>query len=170
MSENPAPQGELVKVVSRQSIPVRTHGRRQPRRLQLFLTLLESNFSRLEQIIGDQALTVGAYQSTAEGDLDIVLAVVSRSRYTTELAIGYDLNQSSGQQSILTAVAPRLSLRVYHDAKLVEVIEDYNTAVDFDEVQRWRLNQMLSRWLDRIWLHGHHFIRQSKQIAYSHET
>lgn len=97
------------------------------------------------------------------------IQVTERSPYTTTLDISQSMHPS-------TALAPCLTVRVYHDAQLAEVVAFANRrrvqpAYEYpnpamyqpDEKAQW--NRFLSEWLSHCLHHGHYLDRPLSQFC-----
>ena len=145
------------------------------------MTLYESNYIKLCRLITDFKVFSGdspqAIISCCDADCDLHLEVTLREPYTTTLRLTYlfcsDSSDSSPEQLIPD---PDLTIRVYHDAQLVEVVrnrEEYRhhklqelTRVHSRELGwRWRNNMTLNKWLDYLLDMGHGFAGQSATIS-----
>ncbi len=144
------------------SLPVlRAHAARMPRRrycvdLAAAQAECEVNYWRLERLLrafceDDRCFVVGA-------NLQMRICVQERSPYTTLLEIAQ-------APTAIAALGPKLTVRVYHDAQLAEVVAfaqirrvlpryDYpNSAMHQpDEKAQW--NRFLSDWLSHCLRHG----------------
>jgi uncharacterized protein YqiB (DUF1249 family) len=98
--------------------------------------------------------------SDVAGCLGLHLSVLERSRFTTTLLLTYHFDEAGE-----TVPEPNLKLRIYHDARLVEVLGGHlkHGRVKLDHPpadarrQKWRLNRFLYRWLGYCLYQGHHF-------------
>ena len=137
------------------------------------MTLYESNYIKLSQLVSDfEVLPSGESEvaiSRSEVDCDLHLQVRLREPYTTTLKLTYlfypDVPGSHGQQPIPD---PDLTVRVYHDARLVEAVrgreqhqhhklQELARAHSRELDWRWRNNMMLNKWLDYLLDMGHGF-------------
>jgi uncharacterized protein YqiB (DUF1249 family) len=124
------------------------------------MTLYESNYIKLGQLVGDMRFFEGAASSRSAVDFDLYLEMVSRDRYTTTLKMTYLFPECVG--GVVSSVAdPDLTVRIYHDAKLVDVVweADQHRHCKLRELasvhtralgERWRSNIMLNKWLDYL--------------------
>lgn len=105
---------------------------------------------------------VGAY---AQMNIEIT----ERSPYTTTL----DISQSVHP---LTTLAPCMTVRVYHDAQLAEVVAfanrrrvrpvyDYPNPAMYQPDEKAQWNRFLSEWLSHCLQHGHTLDRSSSQFC-----
>lgn len=127
------------------------------------LTLYESNYIKLGGLLPELGCLQGEYYSTSPRDLRLHLTVVSTERYTMDLSLTY-LFAGDGE----VVADPDLQLRIYFDARMVEVVAwagivrhrelrrlRRTTARELDV--RWARNIMLAKWLDYLGDHAHHF-------------
>jgi len=117
--------------------------------------LYESNYLRLTSLAGYPPSLNGVSTSHVAGDCELRLTVLDRSRYTTDLALTYLLPPTAlGGQAPLAV--PDLSLRAYHDARLVEALPGAGVR-DRELLQSWTRNMMLNKWLEYCVERGHRF-------------
>lgn len=142
--------------------------RAEPRSLGALMALYEGNFIKLmalapavKRACSGTAGTPVAAVSHTPGDLDLHLCVDAVTRYTVDLRLTYLFVDASG-----TTADPDLHLRVYLDARMVEVISwadshrhevlrqlAITSARELD--RRWARNIMLGKWLDYLDDRGH---------------
>ncbi len=136
------------------------------------MTLYESNFIKLTSLVEPLAVVRPKRPqpavSTLADDCDLHLEPVAMERYTTTIKLTYWFKEGE------TRVAdPDLTVRVYHDARLVEAVFAADThhhhklrelasqvlggvhTLELD--RRWRNNMMLNKWLDYLLDMGHKF-------------
>lgn len=137
------------------------------------MTLYESNYIKLSQLVSDfDALPTRRSEvaiSRSDVDCDLHLQVRLREPYTTTLKLTYlfypDVPDPQAQRPIPD---PDLTVRVYHDARLVEAVRgrDQHQHHKLQELAmahsreldwRWRNNMMLNKWLDYLLDMGHGF-------------
>jgi uncharacterized protein YqiB (DUF1249 family) len=137
----------------------------QPGSLGGLISLYEGNFIKLRALLGEPAAATGPSRSVSATDCPLHLTIEEDSRYTRLLRLTYLFEEPGG------AVAdPDLVVRVYLDARVVEVIgwaafhrHDALAAIasrwarEID--RRWARNMVLSKWLDYLLEHGHSFAR-----------
>jgi uncharacterized protein YqiB (DUF1249 family) len=130
------------------------------------MTIYESNFLKLKQLTRDFANTAEEVVSSSARDCDVHLTRVKREPYTTTLRLTYWFKESDG--TLLPD--PDLTLRVYHDARLVEAVtgreqhrhhklREIALPADSELDRRWRINMMLNKWLDYLIDVGHRLHR-----------
>jgi uncharacterized protein YqiB (DUF1249 family) len=106
----------------------------------------ESNYLRLLDLTGPLVRLPAATASIVRGDCELHLAVLERARFTMDIALTY----------LLPERLPDFRLRVYHDARLVEVMPGERRA-ERELRQCWSRNMMLNKWLDYCVERGHRF-------------
>ena len=127
------------------------------------MSLYESNYLRLAQLAGPPRALEGSLDSVVVGDCDLLLKVTERTPYTTTLQLTYLMHLGPGRER---EPVPDLSVRVYHDARLAEVLA--GSAAHANDAQgglrgravreleqRWARNMMLNKWLDYCVERGH---------------
>jgi uncharacterized protein YqiB (DUF1249 family) len=140
------------------------------------MTLYESNFIKLTSLIE----SLGSLRpkrpkpavSVSSDDCDLHLEPVAIERYTTTIKLTYWFTEpfDDGERRVAD---PDLTVRVYHDARLVEAVRAASThhhrklqelatqvwggvhSLELD--RRWRNNMMLNKWLDYLLDAGHRF-------------
>lgn len=128
------------------------------------MTIYESNYLKLDRLIGALSPDESEWISRVSGDCDLHLEYVRHEPYTTTLKLTYWFEDGEGQ----SLPDPDLTIRIYHDARLVEAVgardshrhhllrrlaEAHSAELD----RRWRLNIMLNKWLDYLLEMGHGF-------------
>ena len=137
------------------------------------MTLYESNYIKLSQLISDFDGFPGAHPQAAVSrsgeDCDLYLEVRLSEPYTTTLKLTYLFYPRVCDAEEAEPIPdPDLTLRVYHDARLVEAVRGreqhrhhklrelartHSRELDW----RWRNNMMLNKWLDFLLDMGHSF-------------
>jgi uncharacterized protein len=141
-------------------LPVSWRG--APRTFVSLMTLYESNYVRLKQLISDLARLPNEVISITEDDCPLRLSIEERGRYTTTFTLTYVFDNDASN------TAPDLAVRVYHDAKLAEAMEAANghrhrmldalrKQLNGELDTRWRRNIMLNKWLEYCSDRGHRF-------------
>ena len=122
------------------------------------MTLYESNYIRLRQLLGNLLELPDRQVSTLPNDCPLHARVDERSRYTTTITLTYQFEDGDK----LTC-DPDLQVRIYHDARLGEALRCQRwhrhplfaalqlgarreSVRELDE--RWQRNIMLNKWLD----------------------
>lgn len=130
------------------------------------MTIYESNYIKLKPLIDGLDGTTSAFCSTATEDCDLYLEFIAKEAYTTTLSMTYRLEDAESPAAPLAE--PDLTLRVYHDARLVEAVGERGmyghhklqelARAHSDELdRRWRRNIMLNKWLDYLLEMAHRF-------------
>ncbi len=136
--------------------PVR-HGRAtNARSFAGLMELYEHNYIRLRNMAPD--LNVADEMiSTVPRHQDLFLSITERCKYTTMLRLTYQFEED-GQPLF----EPDLHLKVYHDARVVEVQQFHSRTrgplyiADMIE-QKWMMNRFLYKWLGYCQHQGHYF-------------
>ena len=123
------------------------------------MELCEGNYRLLNRLVPDMTTVRGSQISRRQGSPALHLDVLEQARHTSLLRLTYhfDSAEPAGHD-------PDMRLRVYHDARQVEVESLHQTALPLDRLyqhpaldQKWRANQFLSRWLSFCLMQGHAF-------------
>jgi uncharacterized protein YqiB (DUF1249 family) len=132
----------------------------EPRGFVSLMDLYENNFLRFRKLVpGLDALSEHAY-SRINGCMGLHITVLDRSRFTTTLRMTYHFTEGGRLHS-----EPDLKLRVYHDARLVEVLSGHlkhgrqkleHLPADA-KLEKWKLNRFLFKWLGFCLHQGHQF-------------
>ena len=132
-----------------------------PRSFVGLMSVYESNYLRLLNLIPDLRRLDGCYRSRVAGDCDLHLDILKRERYTLTLALTYYFETDSGR-----VADPDMLVRVYLDGQLAEAMclgEDHRDA-DFRRLwrshggelgERWTRNVILNKWLEYLLDQGH---------------
>ncbi|MEJ2059647.1 MAG: DUF1249 domain-containing protein [Gammaproteobacteria bacterium] len=138
----------------------------RPQSFAALMEMYEANYIRLRCLCGDIHALPDESVSAVPDALPLYLHVLERCKYTTTLNLTYYF-QEAGE---LTP-RPDLTLRVYHDARQVEVMSRYcndkGGVVSTEDVLRhpeqsallckWRLNRFLYKWLSYCLRQNHGF-------------
>ena len=135
----------------------------EPRGFVSLMDLYENNFLRFKKLVPDlDALEQDAY-SRIDGCMGLHISVLERSRFTTTLRMTYHFTEDG-----CLYAEPDLRLRVYHDARLIEVLSGHlkhgRQKLDHlpadAKLEKWKLNRFLYKWLGFCLHQGHQFRRQ----------
>jgi uncharacterized protein YqiB (DUF1249 family) len=140
--------------------------RARPRSFVALMSLYESNYVRLRNLLGDAHALPPLSQSSCQADQPVYVRVDERGPYTTTLCMTYRFG--AGAAPILD---PDLQVRVYRDACLAEALScgRWRPAAGLtntlssgrdaapDIRARWRRNMLLNKWLDYCQERGHIF-------------
>lgn len=124
------------------------------------MDLYESNFIKLKKLIPDVKSVESPVISKSPGHLDLFLTVTEKTKYTTTFYLSYCFETEHGLQ-----MEPNFKIRVYHDAKLAEVMAGHlqHGRLKYDHLPsdalkaKWRLNRFLNKWLGYSLRQGHSF-------------
>lgn len=148
----------------------------EPRSLGALMALYEGNFIKLTALApaliepsGSLDFPPGApgFSRTAR-DLDLHLCVDAVTRYTVDLRLTYLFEECSGGAAAGVSADPDLHLRMYLDARMVEVtswsishrhavLKELAATSARELDRRWSRNIMLGKWLDYLGDMGHSF-------------
>jgi uncharacterized protein YqiB (DUF1249 family) len=133
----------------------------KPRSFVGLMSLYESNFLRLQQLIPELERLDGYYRSCVAGDCDLHVEIIERSRYTVTLSLSYFFYES--EQRIAD---PDMKVRAYLDGQLAESMGlhgDHRHAElrwlsrlhgrELDT--KWHRNIVLNKWLEYLIYQGH---------------
>ena len=134
-----------------------------PRTFGGLMALYESNYIQLERLIGDIHLPEPHYASSPQDDRALYLSVEGSTRYTRVLRMTYYFDEPEG-----LIADPDMSVRVYLDARMVEVIgwsqlhrhnvlRNLHSQVARDMNRCWTRNTVLSKWLTFLIDKNHQF-------------
>ena len=120
------------------------------------MDLYEQNYIRLRNMAPDLEVA-DEMLSTVPGHQDLFLSVTRRCRYTTMLRLTYQFEEEGK-----LLFEPDLHLKVYHDARVVEVQQflsrTHGPFVISELIDRkWRMNRFLYKWLGYCAYQGHYF-------------
>jgi len=130
------------------------------------MTLYESNYIKLRNLTAAFDWPSDIVISVSPEDVDLHATIMRREPYTTTLKLTYWFPEAEG----VTVADPDLTLRVYHDARLVEAVSGRerhchhklrelaaSSGAELD--RRWRVNMTLNKWLDYLFDVGHRLDR-----------
>ena len=137
----------------------------RPGEFASLMDLYENNYLRLKKLLPQLDSFSGEAVSHIDGCLDLHVTLLERSRYTST----YHLSYYFPGAGVNTLVAePDLTIRVYHDADMVEVLAGHlrhgrvrlNHLPGHSLRVKWKLNRFLYRWLG-FCLHLGHSVHAS---------
>lgn len=128
------------------------------------MQLYERNYCRLQCLIPDIELIGQRMEKSVVGESQIMLNAVEQFKYTSVIT----LIQPLGDEDIYLS-DPRMNIRVYHDARVAEVLSfqnhgyfrpkyDYPNPCMYQPREKKRVNLFLSEWLDFLIREGHRFV------------
>lgn len=127
--------------------------------LGCLLELFEENYRILSRLVPQLRQSEGSYRSTRGLGMDLYLEVLEQTPYTTLLHLTYYFPHAGGAHP-----DPDTTLRAYHDAGQVEVMDLRQTALPLARgphyptlEQKWKANLFLSKWLAYCLNEGHGF-------------
>lgn len=131
--------------------------------LPLQMAECEANYARLTKLVARDAADEIRFMITrADQQWLHLLKITERSPYTTTL----ELSRTAVAYSSQWLAMPKLTLRMYHDAKLAEVLAweghkrlrpryDYPNQAMYQSDEKYQLNRFLGEWLNLCLQHGH---------------
>lgn len=135
----------------------------RPESFSGLMNLVDENYQRFQRLVPDHPLPFDHAVSRSESDFDLHLTVLERCRYTTTVHLTYWFDAESGERR----ADPDVTLRLYHDAGVAEVVDSCRSRCDFlrdidPEVGGWLQRQharnlMVYKWLGYLLRHGHGF-------------
>ena len=138
----------------------------KPRSFAGLMSVYESNYLRLLNLIPELERLDGCYRSRVAGDCDLHLEILQRERYTLTMSMTYYF---SNETEIVAD--PDMLLRVYFDGQLAEAMslgKDHRH-VEFRRLfrdhgnelgRRWTRNLILNKWLEYLLDQGHLILEQ----------
>ena len=136
--------------------PVRRGRDANARSFAGLMELYEQNYMRLRNIAPDLCVA-NEMISSVPGHQDLFLSITERCKYTTMLRMTYQFEEN-GQPLF----EPDLHLKVYHDARVVEVQQLLSRTQGPLYIarmieQKWMMNRFLYKWLGYCLHQGHYF-------------
>ena len=138
----------------------------KPRSFAGLMSVYESNYLRLLNLIPEIERLDGCYRSHVAGDCDLHLDILERERYTLTMSMTYYFANESG-----LVADPDMLVRVYFDGQLAEAMsfgKDHRHAqfrrlflAHREELgERWSRNVLLNKWLEYLMDQGHLILEQ----------
>lgn len=125
--------------------------------------LCEENYVLLSRLAPGLSSRHGRLVSRVKGSVDLELTIEAQSPYTTLLRLTHVFGHA-GMGGLDLGSDPDVQLRVYHDARQVEVLHLRQTALPLHANyqppaldSKWRLNLFLAKWLAYCLHQGHWF-------------
>lgn len=155
-----------------QSAPIELQQRigvRGQRTLAGLMQMYERNWKHFGALAPELCRLEGTTVSRVAGALDLYLTIVDRAPYTTTLLLTYHFDRAQDE-----AAEPNACLRVYHDARMVELVshsrrrrlsgvQPWRTGYAPDLYRRWEMNRFLYKWLRFCTYQGHLFLHVTTQ-------
>ncbi len=124
------------------------------------LDLCEENYRLLMALAPQMSAMRGSATSAAEGQMDLHLEILEQTPYTSVIHLTYYFTHPRPE----SRPDPDAMLRVYHDARQIEVIDLKQNVLPVEGLyqhpgllNRWRLNVFLSKWLNYCVQQGYCF-------------
>lgn len=124
------------------------------------LALCEENYRHLHSLVPQLRRLQGAHCSSRPDHQDLHLTIIEQTPYTTLLRLTYRFSAAGDALS-----EPDVLLRVYHDARQVEVEDLRQQNLPTHRLyeapgllNKWRLNLFVSKWLAFCLGQGHLFV------------
>ena len=133
----------------------------KPKSFVGLMSLYESNYLRLLQLIPEVNRLDGYFRSRVAGDCDLHVEILERRRYTVTMSLSYFFYEES-----VRIADPDMKVRVYLDGQLAESMEfsGERRHAAFGRLMRvhraeldarWHRNIILNKWLDYLMDQGH---------------
>jgi uncharacterized protein YqiB (DUF1249 family) len=132
-----------------------------PRSFVGLMSVYESNYLRLLNLIPDLERIDGCFRSRVAGDCDLHVEILERARYTVTLTLTYYFQTDNGR-----VADPDMLVRAYLDGRLAEAVRlgRKHQHTEFRRLlreqprelgARWTRNVVLNKWLDYLREQGH---------------
>jgi len=141
-----------------------------PRGFVSLMDLYENNYLRLRRLVPNLTKITDTAVSRLPGCLSLHVSILEHTRFTTTLRLTYYFEE--GERGI---EEPALTIRVYHDARQVEVLTGHlrHGQQRFDHIPekaiqvKWKLNRFLYKWLGYCLYLGHSFdgVQQAEPLT-----
>ncbi|MDA0705619.1 MAG: DUF1249 domain-containing protein [Proteobacteria bacterium] len=116
------------------------------------MSLYESNYLRLLQLIPEIERLDGCFRSRVAGECDLYVEILERCRYTVTLSLTYRFDTEHGAEA-----NPNMVVRIYFDGALAEAMGEHSSyrhhKLELDA--RWKRNIILNKWLEYLGDQGH---------------
>jgi uncharacterized protein len=127
------------------------------------MVLCEDNYVLLSRLVPGLSTRSGRLVSRVAGGVDLHLTIEDQAPYTTQMRLTHVFGGGQGVCADLGS-DPNVRLRVYHDARQVEVLDLRQTALplhaDYQAPaldSKWRINLFVAKWLVYCLQQGHVF-------------
>jgi uncharacterized protein YqiB (DUF1249 family) len=133
----------------------------KPRSFVGLMSLYESNFLRLLNVVPELDRIDGCFRSSVAGDCCLHVEILERCRYTITLSLTYRFETDDG-----LIADPDMRVRAYLDGQLAEVLS-FCGDIRHEELRRlvrvhgqeldlrWKRNVILNKWLEYLIDQGH---------------
>ena len=133
----------------------------KPKSFVGLMSLYESNYLRLQQLIPELFRLDGYFKSRGAGNCDLHVEILERSRYTVTMSLSYFFYEDG-----VRIADPDMKVRAYLDGQLAEAMEFTDehrhatvrrlSRLHREELDaRWRRNIILNKWLEYLMDQGH---------------
>ena len=133
----------------------------KPKSFVGLMSLYESNYLRLLQLIPELNRLDGCFRSRVAGNCDLHVEILERSRYTVTMSLSYFFYEEG-----VRIADPDMKVRVYLDGQMAESMTFFGDLrhADFTRLSRshrgqldcrWRRNIILNKWLEYLMDQGH---------------
>lgn len=136
------------------------------------MALCEENYRVLTRLIPEMPILAGYLRSGLPQGMDLHLEILEQTPYTTLLHLTYYFSHGKG-----AVPDPDATVRAYHDAGQVEVLDLRQTALPLARgphyptlEQKWKTNLFLSKWLAFSTAQGHVFKQPTSLISATSHT
>jgi uncharacterized protein YqiB (DUF1249 family) len=133
------------------------------------LALCEENYHYLLKLVPELPRLEGNYRSCRPDHQDLHLAVLEQTPYTTLVRLTYKFRHDRDSELVAD---PDALLRVYHDARQVEVEDLRQQVLPVERLyeapgleNKWRLNLFVAKWLAFCASQGHSFVPEVAEQA-----
>lgn len=135
----------------------------ETRSFAALMEMYENNYIYMRRLVPDLDRSQDVVTSRVDGAVDLHMEVLDRHAYTTSLRLTHHFTHGDEPE-----VIPNLMLRIYHDARVAEVLPAswlrgfrYWSCRELPPVGtlawRWEVNRFLNRWLRYCLGEGHAF-------------
>lgn len=133
----------------------------KPKSFVGLMSMYESNYLRLMQLIPELERLDGCFRSRVAGDCELFVDVLERCRYTVTLSLTYFFEGENGR-----IADPDMTVRAYLDGRLAEAmslsgnhrhseLRRLSKAQGAELNARWKRNVVLNKWLEYLSDQGH---------------
>ncbi len=134
------------------------------------LDLCEENYHLLLTLAPQLRYMQGLHASCRPGHMDLFLEILEQTPYTTVVHLTYYFAREEGQ-----IADPDALLRVYHDARQIEVASLRQKALPIEAnyqypslFNKWKINVFLSKWLSFCGAQKHQFTTSEEFLTKMH--
>ncbi len=126
------------------------------------MALCEDNYELLARLVPGLREMTGRHVAASSGHADLYLEILQQSRFTTVIHLTYVFDQGDASHSEPDAV-----LRIYHDARQLEVVELRQSDAVLSAMplyeqpglsNKWQLNLFIGKWLAYCVATGYRFL------------